>query len=50
MDQLDILVFTICGDIFAECVLALWHLFQLQGSMPLSSKCPLSTKHPCLGS
>lgn len=50
MDQLDILVFTICGDIFAECVLALWHLFQLQGSMPLSSKCRLSTKHPCLGS
>ena len=29
MDQLDILVLTICGDIFAECVLALWHLFQL---------------------
>lgn len=50
MDQLDILVFIICGDIFAECLLALWRLFQLQGSMPLSSKCRLSFKHPCSGS
>lgn len=46
MDQLDILLFIICGDIFVECLLALWHLFQLRGSMPLSSKCRLSSKIP----